>query len=778
MPAADARSCLSLGTSGPPPKPPPLPRPKLQSNTDLSGPPSAGDRSAPTGPFQTDLVQELRKVASLRRRGSDLDQCISQILARHLPKTSRGWTKALERIGRLPQGGPDLAVRVLAWLAENTEERVTEKQCSNILAAASRSGSTDVVERVFELMERRQVPRTTQHFNMALATYVRARRPSHTFALFQQMPAAGCKPSTVTFNTLISACGAVKGGVDRMRGVLREMTSAGVAADVITYNSALKVLGTKGLAEEAEELVAKMRAAGVRPSGVTYLILIDMYGRINGGLSQAEATFERMLKDRHVSPETAHVSAMMSAYARAGDCDSTEHLFRDLVSRGLAADHIVYVARLTAQGNAGRAAGVKSVFAEMQSAELTPNLIAWTALVDALARCGEYSEAENALGMMTSAGVRPSVRTFTALLDAYLGSGRFAEGRRLLTRMVSEFKCPANAAIYTVQIRHLCHVAADEEAAEVFRAMLSAGVRPDLHAYVCMMSALCKRLEEGGPAYGGARALMDAIGSCDAHEFRATVLLLDSSKTVEASGVYKLLDGVDELTYPQQCDFYSQLIGALWHQRLRGRAADVLDEARRRGVYRGAFVTRGEEWTADLHGVSPGAARMMLLVWFQELTELLHFAPGDPPGGLVAGEHAPRVKDQVDDGRLESHLSSSAASFTSTKEDGPIGGRVVLPRVVRAITGWGKHSKGEGEAVVGRAVGDLLRKLGAPFEPLRLGSYVASGDDVRAWLAQPGTAEKIAMRDEPEGRSSAQDSTKCKVLTAYGISSWVRWGEA
>lgn len=61
---------------------------------------------------------------------------------------------------------------------------------------------------------------------------------------------------------------------------------------------------------------------------VTYLTLIYMYGRISGGLPQANATFEQLLRDCHVSPETSHFSAMMSAYARAGDCDSTERLFR------------------------------------------------------------------------------------------------------------------------------------------------------------------------------------------------------------------------------------------------------------------------------------------------------------------------------------------------------------------------------------------------------------------------------------------------------------------
>lgn len=65
----------------------------------------------------------------------------------------------------------------------------------------------------------------------------------------------------------------VKGGVDRMRALLGEMTSAGVAADVITYNSALKVVGAKGLIEEAEELVMEMSAAGVQPSGVSLRLL-------------------------------------------------------------------------------------------------------------------------------------------------------------------------------------------------------------------------------------------------------------------------------------------------------------------------------------------------------------------------------------------------------------------------------------------------------------------------------------------------------------------------
>lgn len=162
LPAVDATICLAPCESLPLSKSPPSDKPKLQSKVISTATTTSKHRGAPTSPSQTDLVQELKRVASLRRRGSDLDQCISKVLAQHQPKTSRAWTKALEGIGRLPQGGPDLAIRVLTWLVDKTEERVTERQWSNILAAASRSGSTEVVERVFGLMKQHQVSRTTQ----------------------------------------------------------------------------------------------------------------------------------------------------------------------------------------------------------------------------------------------------------------------------------------------------------------------------------------------------------------------------------------------------------------------------------------------------------------------------------------------------------------------------------------------------------------------------------------------------------------------------------------
>lgn len=162
LPAAEAGISLAPWASSPPSTSSPSIKPKSQLKADLRSPTTSRHRGPPTSPSQGDLILELRKVASLRRRGSDLDQCISKVLAQQQPKTSRAWTKALEGIGRLPQGGPDLAMRVLTWLADNTEERVTERQCSNLLAVASRGGSTDVVERVFALMARHQVPRTTQ----------------------------------------------------------------------------------------------------------------------------------------------------------------------------------------------------------------------------------------------------------------------------------------------------------------------------------------------------------------------------------------------------------------------------------------------------------------------------------------------------------------------------------------------------------------------------------------------------------------------------------------
>lgn len=75
------------------------------------------------------------------------------------------------------------------------------------------------------------------------------------------------------------------------------------------------------------------------------------------------------------------------------------------------------------------------------------------------------------------------------------------------------------------------------------------------------------------------------------------------------------------------------------------------------------------------------------------------------------------------------------------------------------LTGWGKHSKVVGDSTLRRAVGALLKSMGAPFDVAKcnLGRFISTGPVVAAWLKDSTTLKVLVLDDD---RSFPDTSTE------------------
>eukprot|EP00854_Cymbomonas_tetramitiformis_P016377 gene16377-19438_t len=138
---------------------------------------------------------------------------------------------------------------------------------------------------------------------------------------------------------------------------------------------------------------------------------------------------------------------------------------------------------------------------------------------------------------------------------------------------------------------------------------------------------------------------------------------------------------------------YNQLANALWSAGERRRAILLIDSAVQRGMFAQLHGSGNpSETEMDLHHMSAGAAQAVILRWLCWID-------------VELGKDSPQVMARLG-----------------------------------LITGWGKHSKTQGECSVKDQVCELLEELGIPFtqSPTNPGKLFASRKDLSVWLDSLG----------------------------------------
>nr|KYP57618.1 hypothetical protein KK1_003883 [Cajanus cajan] len=116
-------------------------------------------------------------------------------------------------------------------------------------------------------------------------------------------------------NSLIdmySKCGFLELGVK----VFNQM----MERNVITYNTMISACGAHGLGEKGLAFYEQMKEAGIRPNKLTFISLLSACSHA-GLLDRGWLLYNSMINDYGIEPDTEHYSCMVDLIARTGDLD-------------------------------------------------------------------------------------------------------------------------------------------------------------------------------------------------------------------------------------------------------------------------------------------------------------------------------------------------------------------------------------------------------------------------------------------------------------------------
>ncbi|XP_057769977.1 pentatricopeptide repeat-containing protein At1g20230-like [Salvia miltiorrhiza] len=259
----------------------------------------------------------------------------------------------------------------------------------------------------------------------------------HAQSVFANMP----RPDVASWNAIISAYFA-NGEGERALDTFQHMRSRGVKLDRVSWNSIVSGCADNGKAREALELLRDMQRVGCKPNQITVtsaLTACTVLEAWRGG-NEVHAYITRHC----LMEDLAATTALVLIYAKAGDVEASNRLFRMMPLR----DTVAWNTIIIANSMHGRGEKAVSLFNEMVGSGVKPNSVTFTGV---LSGCSHAQMVDEGLSifdsMMKDHEVEPDAEHYSCVVDVLSRGGRLAQAHNFIQQMSSEPSAAAWGAL-------------------------------------------------------------------------------------------------------------------------------------------------------------------------------------------------------------------------------------------------------------------------------------------------------------------------------------------
>ena len=340
------------------------------------------------------------------------------------------------------------------------------------------------------------------------------------------------------------------------------------------FTTGISHCGRSKLWQHACGLLDIMPRVHLRPSVIPFSATISACEK-GGQWQQSLGLFEAMQTSR-VHPDTISYNASISACEKAGEWQKALKLFVKMQEEGVSRDVYSFSATVSACEKGGQWQQALSLFEAMFVGKVCPNVVSYSAAISACEKSGRWQEALDLFERMPCANISPNVVSHSAVIGACEKGGQWQQALKLFEAM-PRAKVSPNAISYSAAICACRQGSQWQQALSLFVAMPSARLSPNIISYNAAISAC----EKGG-------------------RWQQALNLFESMPLAQIEP--------DSATYNEILDcthiHAEQLAAQIFQQglpSLLGRAPSVSAQH------------------IDLHGLSEGAARLMLRWWLSTL---------------------------------------------------------------------------------------------------------------------------------------------------------------
>mmetsp|Transcript_55038 Transcript_55038/g.131161 ORF Transcript_55038/g.131161 Transcript_55038/m.131161 type:complete len:638 (+) Transcript_55038:16-1929(+) len=318
-----------------------------------------------------------------------------------------------------------------AWFDKMIQEGImpNEKGIGKLLEAAANFGSAEEAEKVLQLAlstfpdnERKAI-----FWNMLVNVHANQGRWQEAEEVVERMQAEGVQPGLQTFNTLMKAHAKANRHGEVMR-LLEEVQRSKLTPDDVTFAVVLDSLGRTGQGKRATQLLRDLWEAGMPINnyhvGSTLNALAKEAAVRPDNRWQALDLIEKMKTLLDLEPNTVTYSALVNAFAAAGDVDGAKDQLRKMealgMETGVACSHIT-----KALLDQGRSQETETWLEEMGSMNVEPDARVYDRLLTGFARRGLARQATRLMRSMRRSKVQPDRVAHYKVLQAHAKANDF-----------------------------------------------------------------------------------------------------------------------------------------------------------------------------------------------------------------------------------------------------------------------------------------------------------------------------------------------------------------
>nr|XP_010914579.1 pentatricopeptide repeat-containing protein At2g31400, chloroplastic [Elaeis guineensis] len=643
------------------------------------------------------------------------------------------------------------------------------------ICGLGKMGRPELARQVFDVGVARAYGNTVFAYSSLISAYARSGLAAEAMGVFESMKAAGLRPTTISYNAVIDACG--KGGVDLQFTLefFREMLHDGLCPDRKTFNSLLAACSRAGHLEDARVMFDEMIRLGMGRDIYTYNTFIDAICKC-GNMELAVQVMLDM-PTNNVCPNVVTYSTLMDGYSKLEQFDEALKIYEKMKSLKIQLDRVCYNTLLSIYVKTGRFEEIARVCEEMNVVGVDKDTVTYNSLINGYGKQGRLDVVAYLVQDMRERGVAPSVLTYSTLMDIYSKAGMYGDAANVFLEF-KESGLKADVVLYSSFIDTLAKNGLVECAVWLLDEMTRVGIEPNVVTYNTIIDAFGKSriiVEEDG--VGSTTVGVEGCGSQVVRAFSqlargfgrpvAEEVRRRSEELFCILGLFQKM--IQQGVRPNVVTF-SAILNACSRCNSFEDASLLLEQLRLfdnfvYGVAHGLLMGCREVWVQAQ--LLFDELRQMDLptssAFYNALTDMLWHL-GQKRGAqqvVLEGVQRHVWENAWSEFTLDLHLMSCGAAQAIVHAwllsiRSIVFAGCELPEFVSILTGWGKHSKRAGASTLRCVIEVLLDSIGAPFnlERFNIGRFVSPGAMVAAWLREPGTINILLLRDERVQHSS------------------------
>ncbi|KAK7358183.1 hypothetical protein VNO77_00107 [Canavalia gladiata] len=376
--------------------------------------------------------------------------------------------------------------------------------CNGLLRGLLKSGRTDDALHVLDEMLEPDSDFPPDDFTgeIVFGELVKRERPGRSVAdeevvgLVTKLCEHGVFPDAFKLTQMITKlCRKWKNGVawDLLHGVMR----LGGPVEAASCNAMLTGLGRERDIRRMNELMAEMEEMKIKPSVVTFGILVNHLCKARR-IDEALEVFDRLRgkgeSDRvGVEPDVVLYNTLIDGLCKVGREEHGLSLFEEMKTKKKnRPNSVTYNCLIDGFCKAGNIDKARELFSQMIEEGVQPNVITLNTLVDGLCKHGKVHTAVEFFNEMKGKGVKGNAVTYTVLISAFCGVNNIDKAMQYFDEMLSS-RCPPDAIVYYSLISGLSVAGRMDDASVVVSKLKQARFGLDIACYNVLISGFCKK---------------------------------------------------------------------------------------------------------------------------------------------------------------------------------------------------------------------------------------------------------------------------------------------